>query len=134
MARKPKVKTRYFLLMSAWIAKHDSKVHISSVLRADLEGNLKDMAKVLVISKVSHSQHSHYYQADANRDIIGSSLGEVRTIGLEVYRDARVKIYKQPKNNPMMLKEITEDRARYSAQKVMDHRRMLLDIYMNQER
>jgi len=133
MPKKPKVNTRYFLLMSEWKAKHDPKVHFSSVLRADLEGNLKDMAEVLTISKVSHSRYSHYYQANANVDIRGSSLGEVSTIGLKVYR-ARVSIYRQPKVNPMVLKEITEDQARYSAQKVMDHKRRLLEIHINEER
>ena len=134
MARKTKVKTRYFLLMSKWRAEYASKVHTSSILRADLEGNLKDMAEVLSISKVSHSQYSHYYQADANRDILGSSFGEVSTIGLEVYRGAKIRIYKQPKGKPMVLREITEDQARYSAQKVMDHRRRLLEIHINEER
>lgn len=134
MARKPKVKTRYFLLMSEWKAKHDSKVHFSSVLRADLEGNLKDMAEALIISKVSHSQYSHYYQANANIDILGSSLGEVSTIGLEVYRGARIRIYRQPKGKPVVLNEITEDQARYSAQKVRDHKRRLLEIHISEER
>ena len=101
---------RYFSLKT----ERGPKEQVGLVVKSDLEGRLEDLTGMLTLKKVKTRGHNNYYDADANVNINGKSIGEKEIIGLKVDCKANVTIYKQP-----LIVMIIEEIDNAQAQKIV---------------
>ena len=109
---------KYFSLKST----EGPKEQIGVAIRATSELRLEDLTRLFSFVKSGKGKEHQSYEANTNIDLFGKDReGEKDIIGLRVFGDARVEIYKQAAY-PMRIEEITKDAAEEAARRMNDVR------------